>query len=1069
MIQKRKEINFIILTVWLVVFATAVFAQRPRPEDGHISNRKYGVMDGNLCRIPFQNYGKLGGALGYVIEYPIGSGRIQMDGIAPLVITRITDIHGKNHASCETSYLRGEFSDKPASGDVFWAYEPLAGYCNPNQLEAAMSDDDFTWPDFWPDKMDDVIDPGWPGEWNGYFGKGVKNAELETYFVIDDDPDEEFEFYPDENDSTRRGLGTQMYIRSLQWNNVLTESHNFWLYEIENEGTTTYDSVYFALFADFKIGGWDEDVAGYHTKLDLAYCYDFDNIGDVELYSPVPALCYAYLESPTVDDDGIDNDEDGLIDEIRDSGPGSYIYGPCGYYDDKGSFDYEAQAAGELYYRYHWSGDEDGDWNSFDDLNGNGVWDPGEELNDDVGADGIGPYDDAYTGPDPGEGDGMPTPGEPDFDEKDIDEGDQMGLVGFWAGEYGDRNSHENDEWVWDWCLETVDLGEDEFTFAGNLGAWWHSGPIKFVPEDIQRFSFSLFFATGPSSVAQVEDAYRKKQTVQKIYNANYRFAQPPDPPILTAVAGDGKVYLYWDDSAEKSYDRFFKKYDFQGYSLYKSTDPKFRDSRLITDGFGTVSMKKPIMRCDKKDSISGFFPGTYNGVQFYIGDNSGLVHSYVDEDVINGQTYYYALASFDEGYIPEEAKTIEEIQQFAILPSECSINITIDQLNNIETVAQNCAIVTPTVAAAGYEVNDVQEGVEHYGPKSSTKFEYNIFNPADVKEALYRIEFSYPDSGWRSMPAYQLLDMSDALNPDTLRPETPFERLSAETEYFNGLIIYMDFDTVITPIMQDWKRGSKCNLVAKFVAQNAVNLDFDFVFTEGISDTSMKVHRYSREIAVPFYIYCPTTGDTMDFTIIDWAGDRKWSAEDDITILVGPKRGIKPAYGSGNYVSSWRFSFAEFLDGRPVGDTTNIVRPQPGDVFQVRMHVPPQPGEAYEFTTTPPQINLQKAKAEMDQIAVVPNPYVVAERWEPSSPYLAGRGPMEIHFIHLPSKCTIRIFTVQGYLLDTIEHDSEMNDGTAVWDVLSKDKMQIAPGNYIYHVDAPKVGQKIGRFMVIK
>ena len=32
--------------------------------------------------------------------------------------------------------------------------------------------------------------------WNGFFGKGVFNADLEAYFVFDDDPDEEWDFYP---------------------------------------------------------------------------------------------------------------------------------------------------------------------------------------------------------------------------------------------------------------------------------------------------------------------------------------------------------------------------------------------------------------------------------------------------------------------------------------------------------------------------------------------------------------------------------------------------------------------------------------------------------------------------------------------------------------------------------------------------------------------------------------------------------------------------------------------------------------------------------------------------------
>jgi hypothetical protein len=99
------------------------------------------------------------------------------------------------------------------------------------------------------------------------------------------------------------------------------------------------------------------------------------------------------------------------------------------------------------------------------------------------------------------------------------------------------------------------------------------------------------------------------------------------------------------------------------------------------------------------------------------------------------------------------------------------------------------------------------------------------------------------------------------------------------------------------------WSEESQCNLTYEFIPQNkytAVNYDFDIVFTEGISDTSMLVQRQgagNREVPVPFYIYCPTTGEMMDFAIVDWAPIRKWTAEDDILIVLGPKRGIEPAY----------------------------------------------------------------------------------------------------------------------------------------------------------------------------
>ncbi len=98
-----------------------------------------------------------------------------------------------------------------------------------------------------------------------------------------------------------------------------------------------------------------------------------------------------------------------------------------------------------------------------------------------------------------------------------------------------------------------------------------------------------------------------------------------------------------------------------------------------------------------------------------------------------------------------------------------------------------------------------------------------------------------------------------------------------------------------------------------------------------------------------------------------------------------------------------------------------------------------------------------------------MPNPYVAEAKWEPSNPFTSGRGPREIHFTHLPAQCTIRIFTVSGELVKTIEHNEPLNDGTADWDMLSKDNLQIAYGVYVYHIEAPGIGEKIGKFAVIK
>jgi hypothetical protein len=83
-------------------------------------------------------------------------------------------------------------------------------------------------------------------------------------------------------------------------------------------------------------------------------------------------------------------------------------------------------------------------------------------------------------------------------------------------------------------------------------------------------------------------------------------------------------------------------------------------------------------------------------------------------------------------------------------------------------------------------------------------------------------------------------------------------------------------------------------------------------------------------------------------------------------------------------------------------------------------------------------------------------------------NPYTSGRGPRSIH-LSLPPKCTIRIFTINGELLKEIEHKSNLMDGSAEWDLLTRDNLSASYGVYIYHIDAPGIGTIAGKFAIIK
>ena len=104
-----------------------------------------------------------------------------------------------------------------------------------------------------------------------------------------------------------------------------------------------------------------------------------------------------------------------------------------------------------------------------------------------------------------------------------------------------------------------------------------------------------------------------------------------------------------------------------------------------------------------------------------------------------------------------------------------------------------------------------------------------------------------------------------------------------------------------------------------------------------------------------------------------------------------------------------------------------------------------------------------------MGNITVVPNPYISSESWERRTLFTTGRGDRKILFTHLPAQCTVRIFTVAGYLVKTLVKDSNASDGSLPWDLVTDDGMDLAYGLYVYHVNAPGIGEHIGKFAVIK
>jgi len=232
---------------------------------------------------------------------------------------------------------------------------------------------------------------------------------------------------------------------------------------------------------------------------------------------------------------------------------------------------------------------------------------------------------------------------------------------------------------------------------------------------------------------------------------------------------------------------------------------------------------------------------------------------------------------------------------------------------------------------------------------------------------------------------------------------------------------------------------------------------DYELRWFGSVVDTSLTLSPAARFPAVPvnFHVTNVSSGSQVKFIIDDADRSSTLSFGDTVRIIDG-------------YVSPSNFFLTYQLTWQR-GPGLNPLPPQAGDRYVLRTRRPFAQGDFFEFQTVSARSDAAMAKNELNRIAVVPNPYIGSSSWERRTLFTTGRGDRRIDFIHLPAVCTVRIYTVAGYLVKTLTRNAGLADGALSWDLVTDDGMDIAFGLYIYHVDAPDIGEHIGKFAVIK
>ena len=107
-----------------------------------------------------------------------------------------------------------------------------------------------------------------------------------------------------------------------------------------------------------------------------------------------------------------------------------------------------------------------------------------------------------------------------------------------------------------------------------------------------------------------------------------------------------------------------------------------------------------------------------------------------------------------------------------------------------------------------------------------------------------------------------------------------------------------------------------------------------------------------------------------------------------------------------------------------------------------------PQPVEPTRGPTT-----------NLERVGVVPNPFRGREAWD--------RDSNELHFINLPARATIKIYTVSGDLVTEIDHVDPIRD-FARWDLRNQSGRDVSSGIYVYRIEAGTFTFQ-DRFVVIR
>jgi len=439
-------------------------------------------------------------------------------------------------------------------------------------------------------------------------------------------------------------------------------------------------------------------------------------------------------------------------------------------------------------------------------------------------------------------------------------------------------------------------------------------------------------------------------------------------------------------------------------------------------------------------------------------GTNAGLVHFYVDKNppnatpetkqILNGYRYWYTVAAYDR-----------EDQVIGVTVNE-NAPLTDPNLSASDQTVE----VIPQAPVAGYTLDVPTNAVfDHPNGLSHLKgFPLLVIDPKVVPEATYTLSFRETDEE----KLWSLKRTSSRGDSAVFADQSFYDAPEGNATMFDGMALLQ---------IQDLPPGVNEELSRQTALVNRDTLSFDLGDDYVFSETQAEKEYEIRFVSTPVNYPGPDSGSVVSapFALFEITGNTSKQIGAVIndnpkdTLNVG-KWSIRESFDLVNaaYAEPASFSYTDedlvftLKFELPRSDATGEVAA--GNIFRIvgnrRLHQQ----DVYRFTTKSPRV--QATAGDLAAVRVVPNPFVV------TSVFDTDRDRHEIHFTSIPEACRIKIFTLAGDLVRTIQYDRSASGGQdfAKWDLKNEFGSEVAYGVYFYHLESP-VGSRIGKIAIVR